>query len=792
MGTGRVFFGGIFTAAIFAVSSLALTGTARADTQAQADSCSEADANNEAAHHCHMKEIAIAGAIAQGVDIAAFTTAGALGIKACVNEGTSKGADRAAMQAIDALKSSADGSLTTAYQAVNTANNTSRSSLQAMQASVTDVRAMLTAAASALTAAQTAEKAAFTAAMAGPCDTAGRATAATLEAAMDSTTAAGTATQTSGQTLAANAQALNAPAQAVNAAIEGVNASIQAYKGLIATAKQTCDTAAEHTPAPSAAAESAAVSSAQTLQNAGGESLDGTGQTLNTSLQTYTQNCNTVVTSLSALTTQVATLVTQTAALQAAAAAHVAGAAADSTAGCAGPQASACCAGANAEVAAAAPVQAATAALVTAVANLQRAVATLTGLSTTNNANAIATQTASQTYTNSAVSAIKTQATSYTGLAQTALTLRATREASREVYRKGRYVAWGLDLAGGAAVVAATAAMGERVDIVSLITSVGGTALSAGVQLLTNTRADRQEDVGCPLSPIMDLAQAGMRVYNMKTSIDTANQESNYGRMVRGNQAVFNGGRGPAQTAHLGTVNGQGATAQSNTAGGSDETRITRDLPPADRARVSPQAISSSFATAQTRQELPKMLQDATGSNPEQLTRRIMDGQSPMAATAAVLNLSSGPEYDALMNSDKNQEKLYALMGPELQKIASAAPKTMPAANSNFESNLKAKQVAKTPSKAMPDFSSFFKPQAAAPKEAAGSPAPAYVTMGVLLERQAGADGFHTQEASIFEVVASRYQRVSQKFLNGDSVVSSSDRAAPSNDVPKNIYLKKN
>ncbi len=337
------------------------------------------------------------------------------------------------------------------------------------------------------------------------------------------------------------------------------------------------------------------------------------------------------------------------------------------------------------------------------------------------------------------------------------------------------FVALGVDVAGGVAVTAASAAIQKKVDGGSLAMSLGMTAVGAIVSVAAG--------VSCPLTPIMDFLQAGIRGVNMGMSIDQANKARTAAKETRQYKASN------AQISKVATAGGAAGSAADSTQASAtaSDPKLLRDMPAADKKKFSDKNFAQSSATAAdgpARAVLAEEFKKMTGHSPDDLTKHLLDGESATAAALAVAGDKMGPYTKLVERMDANRDKLYT-------EFAGAGDAPV-GKSTDFEVASAASKHSKSKSDGMPDVSAMLAAMHAK-KGAADAPKTAALDFGTKKHEPANAEGLHPPSRSLFDIIDSRYELVQTRFLAGQDIgmrAPASVVTPPVGSAPTNIYLK--
>lgn len=350
------------------------------------------------------------------------------------------------------------------------------------------------------------------------------------------------------------------------------------------------------------------------------------------------------------------------------------------------------------------------------------------------------------------------------------------------------YIALGVDVAGGVAVIALGKAIANKIDVAGLPMmgmSVAGSALAAsqGFKTTTDAKGKEKQEVSCPMMPITLLLQAGLRGMNAGLSFKKAADASNRARMIRSNN-------------HLTMATGTPPLRASNTAGGDNsmpdgvnpDSPVLRDVPKPERAKVTREAMSANSATAQIRETVPKIFEEATGKPFDTVKVAMLNGASPFQVAAAFAG-EQGAGLGALYGKiDANKEEIIKDLKGDLEAQAAGSK----IASNSFEAaEASGRGPANDAGPSMPDMSALLgNLMPGGQKKEQGPPGAKAVNFGTALPPKANAEGFHDKDRSIFDIVGARYFHVQTKFLAGENI-GAQQQASVSNNVPSNIYLRK-
>lgn len=786
---------------------------------ADGDACADAGGDQAASQNCKMHKVAVVTAAAQAVETAAFTAAGVTGILACNAQKTSKDKDTEACNKADSNKTKADQTQTS-QNTTKTSAETAGTQTNAVEGLVNTVKTQVDeyAGAKINTAEGAVNGASQALARVASCTPSGqgafnsfrsqwssyRSSAANnLKTKSDDLSAQMQTVTQSKSTLTEKVNTANTDATDFVTKAEDAQTKCNQAKGSIAAGHRNDETAAQEalTAANDKARQGGSqlsggpqpVASRNTQHNANVDAANaaaGSAKNLSTHASDQDQSAQTFVTDTETLSSQkltelnAAATSTQTSTGELLTSINAVVSALSSDSGACNPQTQGpCCAQIGAATTAVGAVTTQVGTLQAAVSGIIAAGGAVTAPANTLKTNAETVKTNSSQVAQKATENIEAT-TEYVTLATAAMTLRQDRELKANVYNVTEWAAYGSDLAGAGAIVAAQVAISGRVEasgITSIVSTVGADALALGMRGSQNSNPDDLSCSGIMQCWTMDFMQAGLRGLNMGMSIKAAVDASRYQRSMAGNQAVM------APTRTLSShVSGSGASSSENqaTAATGSDPGIARDLPPSERAHFTPQAVASSLATAQERNVIPKALEQVGGPTPEALAQHLMNGETPMVAAAATLGSNLGESASALSAFEQNKDKMMDIAKSELEKISPTSSKAI-----EFASTSGGKPKHSNHDDGMPDLNALMaqflkKPEApksqAAARSVAGAPAPA------TLARTDG-DGLHPKDRSLFEIVDTRYQLVQKRFLDGQSVGTG---AGMPSILPKNPYLK--
>ncbi|MBI3554936.1 MAG: hypothetical protein HY074_01580 [Deltaproteobacteria bacterium] len=362
---------------------------------------------------------------------------------------------------------------------------------------------------------------------------------------------------------------------------------------------------------------------------------------------------------------------------------------------------------------------------------------------------------------------------------------RAFRESTRKACQISGYVAVGVDVAGGVATMAAGAAITKKIDAGSITGLTASLVMDAAQMSMNgNTKSEegsQQEEINCPMEPITHFLQAGIRGVNMGMSISQANKASKYALELR----VYKGGSAaPAQMTVTSAGPNSGSTADTGASSNSSEPKLLRDVPVADKKKFTASNLAASNATAASEAKTlaPALLEATTGHSADEVNNMLMDGQSPMMAGMTVAGEQMGDMLPVVAALEQNKDQILKELAPELGQLQ--------VAKGSFESTGGAKGHASAghSGDGMPDMASILAGlQGGNKKKEAGPPGSQAVGFGKPAAKgpDVSSDGFHPASKSLFEIVGTRYQLVTKRFLAGEAT------GVDAANVPKNIYLRK-
>lgn len=797
--------------------------TADGKTTESADSCANQSNDPQAKSYCNMKKIATVAAVSQGVSMAAFTIAGILGVKACSIQTTSQQADVAALQTVTSLDKAA-GVVVTNASATRTAADAVDAAIKALEptrTAVTTAHTNLISSVEALKTSMEAYRAPTFDANAecfGVLEPAWKAeidvTYESLEElvtkqmkldgdlmdqSLENDQLASTkALESIGVATAEIEADVKTEVPAAQAALPGM----QSLKGQIGKGI-ALQKAANNSAAPSDVAEAAAVNHAHMIS----ETYYVQAHTL---LNTMTTTWDSLLSTLQAHST---IRVNGNATLEAAAKAYVAGikafqakVAAVASTNCASNAASLggnskCCTAtttgaSNVPITLGPPAKALTGPMKgydTALASHSKAIDAV--VTKASQVRAPATTSPMTTWEHSFLALGTGQPLSplstYIQAATNAQTLRSQREGARSLFRGSEYAAFGADVAGGGAVIAATAALKEKVNAQIITQAALPVGMDVAQKLLVDTQYDspesKQEKLDCSgISSCyaLDFLQAAARGLNMAISIKTIIDSDKYGKELKSDNDTVKAAVAGVKPGGAPGSGGGGSGSTDTPSDSQAEMKMLADVPKEEKAKLSPKAIAASMATSKDKAMLPKALETVTGMNAENVAERLMNGESPMMVGMAAVDGNSA-EAANLMAMHQNKDKLLEVAKEE---IAATSPKGQ---DTQFETaGPRGRKIASKSDDGL-DMNAIM--AAFMPKQPQQGPpgAKAVNLTPRAAAPSANSEGFHSADRSLFDVVGTRYQLLQKRFLAGEKV--GNDKPAPSGPttLPKNLYLRK-
>lgn len=330
----------------------------------------------------------------------------------------------------------------------------------------------------------------------------------------------------------------------------------------------------------------------------------------------------------------------------------------------------------------------------------------------------------------------------------------------------------------GAAAAETVNALRVKAASDTVMSQIGGPLATAGLALGADKAGASKRTQSC-MAFGMNALQSTVRWANHGSSLESANESYRQKLEMMSQAPQLEMAKAPD-----GTSNG----ASSNN--GTDSTQNIGGINDSMTEKSAANAADKSFEeNAAEMGQIPMLraFEKLTGKPASGLDERINAGMPPLIAAADMAAGALGPQgMQALSAFASQSDDLAAKMKPELDML----DKETGLAATSFESGGRAgSRAAASDDMAMPDLQAImsqFMPQK--PGEEKPNSNVAQVQYGARqLAAQTSERGIHAPARSIFDIVGSRYQLLSQKFLTGENIRT----GAPQSLLPANPYLRK-